>query len=106
MNEVLTPTPYLGFLCYLYFTLSPLNYFLKKEKLSFNYFIILVMLWYPFKDKDNSENTSKLNFLKFQAFHLIAVVARTQTQKYQETLDLQRCQKSKAFFSQNQALRM
>lgn len=64
------------------------------------------MLWYQFKDKDNGENTFKLNFLKFQAFHLIAVVARTQTQKYQEILDLQRCQKSKAFCSQNQTLWM
>lgn len=31
MNEVLTPAPYLDFLCYLYFTLSPLYYFLKKD---------------------------------------------------------------------------
>lgn len=54
-----------------------------------------MMLWYQCKDKDNSENISKLNFLKFQAFHIIAVVARTQTQKYQETLDLQRYQKIK-----------
>lgn len=103
MNEVLSPGPYLGFLCYLYFTLGPLYYFLKK---SFNYFIILMRLWYQFKDKDNSENISKLNFPKFQAFHLIAVIARTQTQKYQETLDLRRCQKSKAVCCQNQTLRM
>lgn len=65
-----------------------------------------MMLWYQCKDKDNSENISELNFLRFQAFHLIPVVARTQTQKYQETLDLQRCQKSKVFCCQNQALRM
>lgn len=40
MNEVLSPGPYLGFLCYLYFTLGPLYYFLKKEVL-----ITLLYLW-------------------------------------------------------------
>lgn len=71
MDEVLTPTPYLDFLCYLHFTLGPLYYFLKKEKLNFNYFIILMMLWCQFTDKDISEHISNLNFLKFQAFNLI-----------------------------------
>lgn len=78
MNEVLTPFPYLGFLCYLYFTLCCLYYFLKKEKLSFNYFIILMILWYQFNDKDISENISNF-FFKFQAFNLIVVVKNPDT---------------------------